>query len=201
VASPILTASHLDKLSKAVRTYITPSQTLDTATRILVALQDIWERVRDVESAAVVCRGRHTDKKSRTSGLSEKTEEIVNANAVAFVLATRIAATVLASLPLHSATEAGQSEVQATVKGSLNGFIREAIRMGANVAVSGHNVWAAQIVAAAALRFRYLLESSVHAWYTSDHQSDSEALFAEVLVVENRLPEYSIEIVSHASAC
>jgi hypothetical protein len=206
VASPILTTSHLDKLSKAVRTFITPGQTLDTATRVLVTLRDIWERVHDVENVSVVGREHHARKKRRTTGRSEKAKEDVDANGVTFVLAARIAATVLSSLPLHSATEAVQREVQATVKGSLDGFIREAILAGANATVSAgtdgrHNIWAAQVVAAAALRLQYLLQLSVHARYPLNYQSDSEGLFAEVLAVEDRLPEYSVEIVSRALAC
>ncbi len=205
-ASPILTTSHMDKLSKAVQTFITPGQILDMATRVLVMLRDIWERVCDVENVSAVGREHHARKKRRTTGRSEKAKGDVDSNGVTFALAARIAAIVLSSLPLHSATEAVQREVQATVKGSLDGFVREAILIGQNAAVSGgtdgrHNIWAAQVVAAAALRLRYLLQLSVHARYTPDYQSDSEGLFAEVLVVEDRLPEYSVEIVSRALAC
>lgn len=200
-ASPILTTSHLDKLSKVVRAYITPGQTLDTATRVLVKLRHIWETVRDGENVSAVGQRHHVRKKRRTSGRPEKVKEVVDANGVTFALAARIAATVLSSLPLHSATEAVQREVQATVKGSLDGFVREAILMGANATVSQstegrYNIWATQVVAAAALRLRYLLQSSVHACYTPDNQSDSERLLAQVLAVEDRLPEYSVEIVS-----
>ncbi|KAI9445447.1 Urb2/Npa2 family-domain-containing protein [Lactarius indigo] len=197
-ASPILTTSHLDKLSKAVRAFITPGQILDTAMRVLAALRDIWERFRDVESTIV--REFHARKKRRTTGRSEKAKEDADANGVTFALAARIAATVLSSLPLHSATDAVQMEVQATVKGSLDGFVREAILMGANATVSGDtggNIWAAQVVAAAALRLQYLLRLSAHACYAPDYQSDLEGLFPEVLAVENRLPEYSVEIFRH----
>jgi FlaG/FlaF family flagellin (archaellin) len=199
-ASPVLTTSHLDKLSKAVRAFITPGQTLDTATRVLVMLRDSWERVRGGENVSAVGREHHARKKRRKTGRSEKVKEVVDANAVTFVLTARIAATVLSSLPLHSTTEEIQREVQATVKGSLDGYVREAILVGAT-AVSRdtdgtHNVWAAQVVAAAALRLRYSLQSSVHAWHIPDNQSDSEGLFAQVLAVEDRLPEHSVEIVS-----
>ncbi|KAH9060868.1 Urb2/Npa2 family-domain-containing protein [Lactarius vividus] len=199
-ASPVLTASHLDKLSKAVRTFITPGQIFDTATQALFTLRDIWKTVRDMENASTGGREPHARKKRRTTGRSEKAKEDADANAVTFAFAARIAATVLSSLPLHSATDAVQMEVQATVEGSLDGFVREAILMGASAAVSGDtsgNIWAAQVVAAAALRLRYLLQSSVQACYTPDYQSDSEGLFAEVLAVENRLPEYSVEIFRH----
>ena len=203
VASPILTTSHLDKLSKSVRTFITPGQTLDTATRVLVTLRDIWESIRGVENVSVVDREYHARKKRRTTGRSEKATEDVDAKSVTFVLAARIASTVLSSLPLHSATETVQKEVQAIVEGSLDGFVREAILAGANATVPGgtegrDNVWAVQVVAAAALRLRYLLQLSVHARYSPGHQSEAEGLFAEVLVIEDRLPEYSVEIVSRA---
>lgn len=200
-ASPILTTSHLDKLSKAVRTYITPGQTLDTAKRVLVILRDIRKKVRDGENVSAVSQEHHARKKRRKTGHVEKAKEDVDAYGVTFVLAARIAATVLSSLPLHSTAEAVQKEVQATVKESLDSFIREATLAGATATVSRgtdgrHNIWAAQVVAAAALRLRYLLQSSVHAWYTTNNQSDSEGLFAQVLAVEDRLPEYSVEIVS-----
>lgn len=204
-ASPVLTTSHLDKLSKAVRAFVTPGQTLDMATRVLVKLRDFWERVRDEENVSVVGREHHGEyharKKRRKTGRSEQAKEVVDANGVTFVLAARIAGTVLSSLPLHSTAEEVQREVQATVKGSLDGYIRDAILMGATPAVSRdtdgtHNIWAAQVVAAAALRLRYSLQSSVHAWHTPDNQSDSEGLFSQVLALEDRLPEHSVEIVS-----
>ena len=53
-----------------------------------------------------------------------------------FTLAARIVAAILFSLPLRSTAEEVQREVQATVKGSLDGYIREAILMGATAAVS-----------------------------------------------------------------
>ncbi|KAF8273762.1 Urb2/Npa2 family-domain-containing protein [Lactarius quietus] len=198
-ASPILTTRHLDKLSKAVRAFITPGQTLDMATRVLTMLQDIWERVRDGGNVSPVGRDHHVRKKRRTAGRSEKVKEDVDANVVTFALAARIAGIVLSSLPLHSATKAVQREVQATVKRSLDGFVLQAILTGANATISRStdgrlDIWAPQVVAAAALRLRYLLHSSVHACYAPGNRSDSEGLLAQVLAVEGLLPEYSVEI-------
>ncbi|KAI0252608.1 hypothetical protein BJV78DRAFT_324558 [Lactifluus subvellereus] len=202
VASPALTTSHLDRLSKAVRTFITPGQTLDTARRVIDMLRDIWERFHDVEKASAADYERGARKKRRTS-ISESTrkarEEDADAPAVSFVLATRIVAVVLSSLPLHTVTEAEQAKVQAIVTESFDGFVREAIRASTDAAISGssdrrRDVWAAQVVGAAALRLLYTLQMSVPARHLPSDQNDLGDLAAAVLKVDGTLPEYGVEI-------
>lgn len=203
VASPALTTNHLDRLSKAVRTFITPGQTLDTARRVIGMLRDIWERFHDVEKASAADYERGARKKRRTS-TSESTrkarEEDADAAAVTFALATRIVAIVLVSLPLHTATEAEQAKVQAIITESFDTFVREAIIASRDAAISGssdrrRDVWAAQVVGAAALRFLYTLHMSAPALHSGDKNGLGD-LAAAVLKVDNSLPEYGVEIVS-----
>lgn len=203
VASPVLTLDHLNKLSMAVRTFITPGQTLDTARRVLVKLQEIWERFRDAEKAAAAAeRGKGARKKRRTSQIILNAgNEDADARALTFVLAARIVAIVLTSLPLHTIAEAERARAKSTIVVSLAGFLREAILAGTDIITSGggdrgRDVWATQIVAAAALRLRYTLQLSGHTLDGLDDQNDFENLVAAVLQVDNCLPEYSIEIVS-----
>lgn len=201
VASPALALDHLNKLSMAVRTFITPGQTLDTARRVLVMLQEIWERFRDLEKAAAADRGRGARKKRRTSqNVVNAGKEGADAGAVTFMLAARIAATVLTSLPLHTISEAERARVKSTVVESLSGFLREAILAATDTITSGgsdreRDVWAIQVVAAAALRLRYMLQLSGHSLDGHHNQNDLDKLVA-VLQVDDCLPEYNIEIVS-----
>jgi len=186
----------------AVRTFITPGQTFEIARRVLDMLQEIWKRFRDVEKAAAADRGQGPRKKRRKSQSSANTgKEDADADAVTFMLATRIVGTVLTSLPLHTITEAEQARVKSMVAESLAGFVREAILVGADAAASGrsargHDVWATQVVAAAALRLRYMLQSSGHALDGHDDQNDFDKLAAAIFQADDCLPEYSIEIVS-----
>jgi hypothetical protein len=204
VASPVLTKGHLDRLSNAVRTFITPGQTLDTARRVVVMLRDIWDRFHDVEKATIADHERGARKKRRTSTSESPRrarEEDADAAAVTFVLAARIAAVVLSSLPLHTATEAEQAKVQAIVTESLGGFVREARLAGTEAAISGsgdrrHDMWAAQVVAAAALRFLYTLQMSAHAQHLPGDQIALGDQIAAILKVDGCLPEYRVEIVS-----
>jgi hypothetical protein len=202
VASPALALDHLNKLSMAVRTFITPGQTLDTARRVLVMLQEIWERFRDIEKAAAADRGKVARKKRRTSqNIVSAGNEDADARAVTFVLAARIVAVVLTSLPLHTITEAERARAKSTVVVSLDGFLREAILAGTGTITSrgsdgGRDVWATQVVAAAALRLRYTLQLSGHTPDSLDDRNDFENLVAAILQVDNCLPEYSIENVS-----
>jgi len=202
VASPALALDHLNKLSMAVRTFITPGQTFEIARRVLDMLQEIWKRFRDVEMAATADRGQGPRKKRRTSQCSVNAgKEDADADAVTFVLATRIVGMVLTSLPLHTITEAEQARVKSTVADSLTGFVREAILAGTDAVTSGRSdrgrdVWALQVVAASALRLRHMLRSSGHALDDYDVQNDFDKLAAAMLQVDDCLPEYSIEIVS-----
>ena len=201
VASPALALGHLNKLSMAIRTFITPGQTLDTARQVLVMLQEIWERFRDLEKAAVADHGRGARKKRRTSQHAVNAgKEDADTAAVTFMLAARIAATVLTSLPLHTISEAEQARVTSTVEESLASFLREAIPAGTDTITSGgsdreRDVWATQVVAAAALRLRYMLQLSGYSPDGLDDQNDFDKLVA-VLQVDDCLPEYKIEIVS-----
>jgi hypothetical protein len=202
VASPALALDHLSKLSMAVRTFITPGQTFETARQVLDMLQEIWKCFCDVEKAAAADYGQGPRKKRRISrSFVNAGKENADADAVTFMLATRIVGTVLTSLPLHTITEAEQERVKSTVAESLAGFVREAILAGTDAVTSGRgdrgrDVWATQIVAAAALRLRYMLRSSGHALDGHDDQNDFDKLAAAILQVDDCLPEYSIEIVS-----
>jgi hypothetical protein len=202
VASPALALGHLNKLSMAVRTFITPGQTFEIARRVIDMLQEIWKRFRDVEKAVTADRGQGPRKKRRTSQSSVIAgKEDADADAVTFVLATRIVGTVLTSLPLHTTTEAEQARVKSTVAESLAGFVREAILAGTDAVTSGRSdrrrdVWATQVVAAAALRLQYILQSSGYALDGHDDQNDFDKLVAAILQADDCLPEYSIEIVS-----
>jgi len=186
----------------AVRTFITPGQTFEIARRVLDMLQEIWKCFRDVEKAAAADRGQGPRKKRRTSQSSVNAGKVdADVDAVTFMLATRIVGTVLMSLPLHTITEAEQARVKSTVADSLAGFVREAISTGADAVTSGRSdrgrdVWATQVVAAAALRLRYMLQSSGQALDGHDDQNDFDKLAAAILQVDDCLPEYSIEIVS-----
>ena len=185
----------------AIRTFITPGQTLDTARQVLVMLQEIWERFRDLERAAAADRGRGARKKRRTSQNAVNAgKEDADTGAVTFMLAARIATTVLTSLPLHTISEAEQARVKSTVEESLASFLREAIPARTDTITSGGSdrecdVWATQVVAAAALRLRYMLQLSGHSLDGLDDQNDFDKLVA-VLQVDDCLPEYKIEIVS-----
>lgn len=202
VASPALALDHLNKLSMAVRTFITPGQTFEIARRVLDMLQEIWKRFRDVEKTAAADHGDGPRKKRRTSqSFVNAGKEDADADAITFMLATRIVGTVLTSLPLHTITEAEQTRVKSMVAESLDGFVREAILAGTDAVTSdrgnrGCDVWATQIVAAAALRLRYMLQSSGHALGGLDDQNDFDKLAATIPQVDGCLPEYSIEIVS-----
>jgi hypothetical protein len=202
VASPAFALDHLNKLSMAVRTFVTPGQTFEITRRVLDMLQDIWKRFRDVERAAAADRGQGPRKKRRTSQSFVNTgKEDVDAHAVTFTLATRIVGTVLTSLPLHTITEAEQARVKHTVAELLAGFVRETILAGTDAVISGRSdrgrdVWATQVVAAAALRLRYMLQSSGHALDGHDNQDYLDKLATAILQIDDCLPEYTIEIVS-----
>ena len=205
VASPALARDHLNKLSMAVRTFITPGQTFEIARRVLDMLQEIWKRFRDVEKAAAAAdRGQGPRKKRRTSQNfvnAGKEDADADADAVTFMLAARIIGPVLTSLPLHTITEAEQARVRSMVAESLAGFVQEAILAGTDAVTSGRSdrgrdVWAIQVVAAAALRLRYMLQSSGYALDGHDDQNDFDKLAAAILQVDDFLPEYSIEVVS-----
>jgi hypothetical protein len=204
LASAVVTTGHIDRLSKAVRTFITPGQALDTARRVISMLQDIWEAFHDMERAAAADRQQGPRKKRRLSTSESPRnarEQAADAAAVAFVLAARIVGIVLSSLPLHTVTEAEQMKVQASVTESLNGFVREAILAGTEAVISGssdrrRDVWASQVVAAAALRFLYTLQMPAQARHFPGDQNELGDLVAAVLEVDDCLPEYRVEIVS-----
>ena len=186
----------------AVRTFITPGQTFEIARRVLDMLQEIWKRFRDLEKAATADRGQGPRKKRRTSqSFGNAGKEAADADAVTFMLATRIVGTVLMSLPIHTITEVDQARVKSIVAESLTGFVRGGMLVGTDAFTSGRSdrgrdVWATQVMAASALRLRYMLQSSVHALDGPDDLNDFNKLAAAITQVDDCLPEYSIEIVS-----
>ncbi|KAI0271531.1 Urb2/Npa2 family-domain-containing protein [Gloeopeniophorella convolvens] len=200
VASPTLVVDHLDKLSKAVRSFITPGQTLETARKMTSVLQDLWEAFRHAESAAASDHGQGVRKKRRTSEGTEKAAgRDAHPHAVTLALTARIVAVVLSSLPLHSVTEPVQADVRATVAEFMESFAHEAIVSSIDAVTAGvkdrrRDVWAAQVVAAVALRLRYILPGPLHLQLDPSGSNGLEELLSGLTTADDCLPEFRIEI-------
>ncbi|KII93436.1 hypothetical protein PLICRDRAFT_35642 [Plicaturopsis crispa FD-325 SS-3] len=155
-SGPLLSLSHLDRLAKSTYGFMTPGQILATAQSILQELRNAWEGFHQALNEDSN-EGPRKKRKMENGGQNRD----VNAQglAISFSLSARIVATVLSSLPLQSAPELVRTEVRDLLADAHSVFAHQVVsKMFKSIRKDGRDdIWAPQIVAASALRFRYSL--------------------------------------------
>ncbi|KZV77619.1 hypothetical protein PENSPDRAFT_621174 [Peniophora sp. CONT] len=196
--SPLLARSFLAGLSKSMQTFVTPGQVLSTAQDVLYSLTPAYETFTNLAAQAAGDSGLGSRKKARKSrastGAQSHSEAAgVDAAAVSFALLARVAACVLPALPIQTVTPAVQEEVRACIHQAdfVKGDLLNPEMRGDNDRES--NVWAVDIVLAAALRLVYALQAATRLQFPSSQPERNVAL-AKVQHRSDVLPELFLEM-------
>lgn len=100
-------AYHLPALAHALRTSLTPTQTAPLATAVLRVVESAWTAVKDVGRA-----GEGAAKKRKAAADTDRNGREVPAKAQAFSHVSRVAGTVLSSLPSNAYTDDGEYSLE-----------------------------------------------------------------------------------------
>lgn len=189
--------SHVEKLRKAVRSFVTPGQCLGFIMQTKATLEQVHSEpfqqdIPDIGNLKPPRKRRKLDLEpmKRPSAL-----------AVNFAFASSLIAVVWSSLPVHSLADDSRSEAMNEVQGVNEsviapllsaGFKRERDKEGGNASRS----WSRDIVTSSALRLQYALSVCTPLSFRPAHDTKTQSRMLRLLKSSDVLPELKIEIVS-----
>ncbi|KAI8995332.1 Urb2/Npa2 family-domain-containing protein [Trametes punicea] len=152
-AGPFTSLAFLDELSRAVYSFLTPGQVLDTIAVVSQTLKDALQQFleRDAELSADRGEGPRKRRKKRASTVGDRTEP--EYSAVSFALMARTMVVVLRSLPLHTLTEDVHLEAVNAIGEVLPVVACRALQDA--LQSDKRSDWHWQMVGVGALRLRY----------------------------------------------
>lgn len=195
-SSPIMRTSHLQKIARALKTFLTESQCLPIVDAISTTMTDTWQKIYSVlhQTDATDDNPR---KKRRISTASVVDGE-VNAQelAVTYSFLCRFAAVVLSSLPMTSLSLTTQEEVNLLLQNIWVDFVQHAVSKSLKLLKKsgGVDAWLLEITLASNLRLLYAL--GVSRKLSLPAQLDVKLCNKMgQLVQEVALPELAVEMV------
>ncbi|KAH9890919.1 Urb2/Npa2 family-domain-containing protein [Cubamyces lactineus] len=150
-AGPLTSLTFLDELSRAVHSFLTPGQVLETIGDISRTLKDAHAHFLDREAKLSADRGDGPRKKRRkdTSLSEDRTEP--EYHAVSFALIARTMVVVLRSLPLHTLTDDVRLEAEKAIMDVHSAVACRILRDGF-LQADRRDSWHWQMVIAGSLR-------------------------------------------------
>lgn len=154
-SSPLTSLPFLDDLARAVHSFLTPGQVLETISDVARSLEDAYERFIERFVGQSADRGDGPRKKRRKSAATPSTDSSDSEyHAISFALVARTMVVVLRSLPLHRLTDDIRAEAERSVRElHASAAIRVLADGLGHIDRSGSQPW--QFIVAGALRFHY----------------------------------------------
>ena len=198
IGGPIFEDSHVEKLRKALRGFVTPGQCLG----FLAQTKDTLERVYPEPFGQQGILGTESSKHSRKRRkLDPEPTGCSPVQAINFAFVCSVAAIVWSSLPVHSLADGPRSEAVNEIQGVNTSIItpllsaglkRERDEEGGN----GSRSWSRDIIMSSALRLQYDLSVCTSLSFQPAHDTRTESRMLRLLKSSGVLPELKIEIVS-----
>lgn len=164
LSGSLLNRAHLEEISRAVRTYLTPGQTFDTVNDCLRCLQDVWDEfmverqngdTMNYEEMFMLLNGHN--QKNQNDRKWGNTDDVLknqqNLAALSFAFNARIVAAVLLSLPFGTMSENVRIAVLSKISDRYVLFSDQTVTTLASDIPS----WPEQIIAAATLHIGHAL--------------------------------------------
>jgi len=198
---PIFDASHLEKLRKALRGFVTPGQCLG----FLTQTKDTLERACPEPFRQQDIVGAGSSERSRKRQKQDPEHTVCSPNqAIKFAFVCNIIAVVWSSLPIHSLTDESRSEVVNEIQGANTRVINPLLTAGVKrergeEGGSGYRLWPRDIITSSALRLQYALSVCTPLGLHPSHDAKAESRMFRLLKAPDILPELKIEIVNHIS--
>ena len=157
VSGVVLSAPHLEALARACQTFITPGQTPDVASLLIVSLERVWKYFNDANADMMdVDGGANSGRKDPDRSAVRLSITRVDQSAFAYAMTARVVGALLPSLPFTSLTMSTLSAIKARVTQMRSGPVQEAIVLLDESEVDSIE-WTNQAVGAAALRVCHTL--------------------------------------------
>lgn len=201
LGGPIFDDSHVEKLRKALRGFVTPGQCLGFLTQTKNTLERACPepfRQQDIPGTGSSERSR----KRRKLDLEPTIRSPIQA--INFAFACNIIVVVWSSLPVHSLADESRSEVVNEIQRVNTSVIDPLLIAGVNRERgeewgSGSRLWPQDIITSSALRLQYALSVCTPLGFHPAHDAKTESRMFRLLKAPDILPELKIEIVNHVA--
>jgi len=199
LGGPIFDDSHVEKLRKALRGFVTPGQCLG----FLTQTKDALERARPEPFRGQDIPGAGSSECSRKRRkLDPKPTTCSPIRAINFAFACNIIVIVWSSLPIHSLADESRSGVLNEIQGVNTSVIDPLLTAGVKrergeEGGSGPRSWPWDIITSSALRLQYALSVYTPLGFRPAHDAKTQSRMVKLLKAPDILPELKIEIVNH----
>ncbi|EMD41711.1 hypothetical protein CERSUDRAFT_128752 [Gelatoporia subvermispora B] len=195
-SGPLLFPTFLDRLAKAVHTYLTPGQLAETADAILEKLRTAYDEFTEAQAQAAADFGdgsRKKRKKDRRESLPATGQADPDWAAVKFSLLSQVVVLCLTSLPLHTVLDDVRQNVQHAIREAITAILPTAVTSACRGEERRHT-WAAQLVGAAALRVHYSLVTARRIQFDSLCDKNLRSVMLDAVKSEETMPQLSLEM-------
>jgi len=200
LGGPIFEDSHVEKLRKALRGFLTPGQCLGFLTQTKGLLEQVYSeppRQQDIPDSECPKRSRKRQK------LDPESTRYSSVKAINFAFVCSIIAIAWSSLPVHSLTDESRSEAVNEIQGVDTSVIALLLSAGLKrkrdeEGWSASRSWSRDIITSSALRLRYALSVCTPLSFQPARDTKTESRMLKLLESSDVLPELKIEIVNHA---
>ena len=185
-------AAHLERLARALQSFLTESQCIPMMNAIFDTLKASWEQLNRVSRRP----GEQEQPKAKTK-IGTTLENNVEELAITYSLVAQLSSVVLSALPLASLSSTSLKDVQQLLVDFRTDFVHhtlsksvKAIRKRGN-----SNCWAGEVSMVATLRLLYALDVSRNLALPLDIDEKLCKKMLELAFNDNILPELNLELV------
>lgn len=198
LGGPIFEESHVEKIRKALRAFVTPGQCLGFLAQTKNALERVNSGYFRQKSIADAENSKPSRKRRKLDSESTMCSPV---RAINFAFVCSTTAIVWPSLPIHSLTDESRSEAVNQIQGVNTNVIAPLISMGLKrerdeEGRSPSRPWSRDIITSSALRLQYTLSTCTAFGFQPAHDIKTESRMLRLLESSDVLPELKIEIVN-----
>ena len=197
LGGPIFEASHVEKLRKALRGFVTPGQCLGFLTQTKRTLERAYSQSFQRQDIPDVGSSKPSRKRRK---LDSDPAACSPVEAINFAFVCSIITVVWSSLPVHSLADESRSGVANEVQGVDTSVIIPVLSAGLkrerDEEESASRSWSRDIITSSALRMRYALSVCTPLGFQPALDTRTESRMLRLLKSSDVLPELKIEIVN-----
>ncbi|KAH7911224.1 Urb2/Npa2 family-domain-containing protein [Hygrophoropsis aurantiaca] len=193
----VFNVTNLDHLSRYIRGFLTPSQSLELTVHIIQRLKEVTGQFTEIELQAAANAGESPRKKRRKSAPQATDQNYdFDGASVVYSLTSRISGLVLAALPFHAVPPSTHEELIKLLVSAYQSLHETTTSILQSICSEDRNEsWAPHVVAAASLRLQYQIWAMKRIDHNFHHENgDLHSRMIEVTKRDETLPELVLEI-------
>ncbi|KAF9647481.1 hypothetical protein BDM02DRAFT_3187912 [Thelephora ganbajun] len=196
LGGPIFEESHVEKLRKALKGFVTPGQCLGFLAQTKSTLERAYSKLsrqRDIPDSE---SSKHSHKRRKLDPESTMCSPV---KAIDFAFVCNVITIVWPSLPIHSLMDESRSEAVNEIQGVNTSVVTPVLSVGLKLerdeeGGSASRSWSRDIIASSALRLQYALSVCIPLNFQPAYDTKMESRMLSLLESSNVLPELKIEI-------